>query len=80
MKLSRRLEEERRHVERMCGASPICNDCSATLATFADACTADLDVPCQGYLAIERAKDDFKRGVGRGIFTDEIGGTCPTTK
>lgn len=59
MKLSQRLLDERAFVERTLGDSVICADCKATLKTFADACTADLDEPCPGYLAIERAKDKF---------------------
>ena len=61
MKLSERLREQSAFVERAFGDSPICRDCGATLATFPDACTADLDDPCPGYLAIERAKTEFAR-------------------
>ena len=42
----------------------ICSDCGATLGTYADACKADLDEPCPGYLAIERAKTEFGRQRG----------------
>jgi len=42
MKLSQRLQEERAFVERSLGESAICGKCGATLKTFADACTADL--------------------------------------
>ena len=59
MKLSQRLQDERAHVERSLRDSVICKDCGATLGTYADACTADLDDPCPGYLAIERAKTQF---------------------
>ena len=64
MKLSQRLQDERAFVERTFGAEVICSDCGATLGTFADACKADLDEPCPGYLAIERAKTEFGRRRG----------------
>lgn len=59
VKLSQRLQDERAFVERIFGDLMICADCKATLKTFADACTAGLSDPCQGYLAIERAKRAF---------------------
>lgn len=33
----------------------ICNRCGATLATYADQCTAALDDPCPGFVALEEA-------------------------
>lgn len=59
MKLSQRLQQERAFVERTLSDSVICSKCSATLATFADACTADLCEMCPGFMAIENAKTDF---------------------
>jgi len=60
MNLSKRLQAERAFVERSLGDSVICKRCSATLGTFADDCTADLAEPCPGFLAIERAKKEFR--------------------
>lgn len=61
MKLSQRIRDERAFVERSFGDSVICKRCDATLGTFADACTAGLQDPCPGYLAIELAKTDFAK-------------------
>jgi ribosomal protein L40E len=41
--------------EAILGDSVICLRCSATLATYADACTADLGDQCPGFVAIEAA-------------------------
>lgn len=35
----------------------ICDRCGATLETYADKCTADLDARCPGFEAIERASN-----------------------
>lgn len=59
MKLSQRLQEERAFVEQTLGDSVICQDCGATLKTFADACSAGLQDLCPGYVAIENAKSEF---------------------
>ena len=59
MKLSKKLQDEREFVERSLGDSVICSRCSATLRAYADACTADLQELCPGFLAIEQAKKDF---------------------
>lgn len=69
MKLSRCVQEERAFIEAYLGDSVICGKCSATLKTFADACTAGLQDQCPGYLAIERAKAYFAMGrsTGRAI-------------
>lgn len=61
MKLSKRLGQEQAYVQGYLRDSLICSDCSATLTTFAEACTADLDDPCPGYLAIERARTEFAK-------------------
>lgn len=71
MKLSERLKAERDFVERSLGDSVICPTCNATLNTFADACTAGLQEPCPGYLAIENAKTDFAAG------RNEVGAAKP---
>jgi hypothetical protein len=44
---------ERDAVEKFFGDKVICSDCGATLDTYADKCSAPLDVPCLGFLAIE---------------------------
>ncbi len=62
MTLSQRLKDERAFVERALGDSVICPSCKATLATFADACTAGLQEPCCGFIAIEQAKENFRTG------------------
>lgn len=61
MKLSERLKHEGAFVKEKLGTDPICNRCGATLDTFADDCSADLDDPCPGFLAIDGAKADFNR-------------------
>jgi hypothetical protein len=38
----------------------ICQLCGATLSTFADACSVQLDVACPGFLALDRAKTAFR--------------------
>lgn len=59
MKDSQRLLNERAFVKRVLGDSVICGHCNATLATFAEACTADLSDACPGFMTIEKAKEDF---------------------
>lgn len=59
MKLSRQLREERAFVEISLGDSVICRICSASLKTYADACTAGLQEQCPGFVAIEQAKKTF---------------------
>lgn len=49
-------QSELDHVERTLGDAVICQRCGATLATYAEICSADLDDPCPGFLAIERAR------------------------
>jgi hypothetical protein len=41
--------------EAILGDSVICEQCGATMATYADKCSADLDVACPGFVAIEDA-------------------------
>jgi hypothetical protein len=48
-------------VEQRLAGRVICARCRATLATFADACTADLDDACPGFLAIDAAKAEAAR-------------------
>lgn len=66
MKDSQRLQEERAFVERSLSDSVICRDCSATLKTYADACTAGLGDACPGFWAIERCRTDFALRVAAG--------------
>lgn len=47
--------DERNRVESKLGGAVICDRCGATLATYADNCTARLDDACPGFLAIEEA-------------------------
>ena len=48
----------------------ICDRCGATIDTYADACTADLDDPCPGFLTIEEAlgnpTDHLRKGADNG--------------
>lgn len=63
VKLSDRLQAERRFVEQRCGTDRICDKCWATLGTYADACVAELSEECPGFNRIEGLKEDFKRSV-----------------
>lgn len=58
---SERLQNEHRFIVGKFGAASICDRCGATLDTFADACTADLDDACPGFLAIDNAKAEFNK-------------------
>lgn len=58
MKLSDALRREKEHVKRVL-TGVICARCGATLETYAQKCFADLSDPCDGFMAIEHAKDDF---------------------
>ena len=55
----RRAEEARRRVleavEQRLGGRPICDRCGATIQTYAEVCTADIDLRCPGFEAIEEA-------------------------
>lgn len=62
MKLSDRLKQEHAFIVAKFSYNPICDRCGATLDTFADACSADLTDPCQGFLTIDNAKSEFNRG------------------
>jgi hypothetical protein len=55
-------EWKRREVEHVCaelGDKVICRRCGARLDDFAERCTADLDVVCPGFVAIEEALRSF---------------------
>lgn len=41
--------------EAILGDSVICVRCGATMATYADKCSADLDDACPGFVRIEEA-------------------------
>jgi len=60
-RLSERLQRERVFIDAKFGANSICDRCGATLDTFADACSADLDDACPGFLAIDNAKAEFNK-------------------
>lgn len=47
-------------VERELGDRVLCNDCGATLQTYADRCLAALNEWCPGFEAIERAETAFR--------------------
>lgn len=42
--------------EEIIGKGQICDRCGATLYTYTDTCTATLDDPCPGFLAIEAGR------------------------
>lgn len=52
--------------EQIIGKGQICDRCGATLYTYTRACTAMLDDPCPGYLAIEagmaKARAELEQG------------------
>jgi hypothetical protein len=52
-------KDEIAFVERTLGNSVICHRCDATLGSYSEDCTADLQDPCPGFLAIEQARADF---------------------
>jgi hypothetical protein len=58
MKLSQRLKDEQAFVTAQLPGC-ICHRCGATLATYADKCSADLSDACPGFLAIEAQKQNF---------------------
>ena len=62
----RRIQRERaatihRHVEATLGRDVICDQCGATLDTFAEVCTADLDDACPGFRLIEATRQAAAR-------------------
>jgi hypothetical protein len=65
VKLSQHLQQEREFVQRKLGDAEICERCRATLSTYADACTADLQESCPGFVAIEKAIADFANRGGQ---------------
>lgn len=66
MKLSQRLQDERRFVEVQCGDERICDRCWTTLQGFADQCVAELSEDCPGYHKIEDLKRQFQLEHPRG--------------
>jgi hypothetical protein len=58
-KLSENLKQEQAFVAAKLGTGRICDRCGASLKTFADDCSAELDDPCPGFLAIDKAKTEF---------------------
>ena len=66
MKDSPRLQAERRYVEKMLGDSVICEICATNLRDYAEKCIAGLSDCCQGFNAIEKAKEDFNGATSKG--------------
>jgi ribosomal protein L40E len=60
VRLSQNLQDERDYVESALNGFVICGKCGATLQTYADKCTADLQEACGGFKEIERAKARFR--------------------
>ena len=62
----RREQLERVHalVQQRIGPGVICPRCRATLSTFADQCSADLDQRCPGFNAIELERARAMKEVG----------------
>lgn len=61
------LESKKREwafTEQKLGKGVICDQCGATLDTFAEDCDAELDDPCPGFKAIEEVKAEFYRRAG----------------
>ena len=59
-KLGRRKAREVAYVQAHCTGT-ICDRCGATLDTFADQCSAELDDACPGFLVIDAAKMRFNK-------------------
>lgn len=51
-------------VRQRIGARVICGRCGATLATYADKCSADLDERCPGFNAIDLVQSRAEQEVG----------------
>jgi len=66
MKRSPRLIAEHEFVERKLEGLKICRTCNATLATFAEVCSADLSEVCPGFLTIEAARKEFNEKESEG--------------
>ena len=50
-------------VEKALGDAVICTRCGATLATYADKCSAALDDPCPGFVTIEDVRLPITRRI-----------------
>lgn len=53
------LRRRNRFVEEWLGNEKICERCGATLATYAELCSAPLDDPCPGFMTVEAAIAEF---------------------
>lgn len=53
------LKKRNAFIEERLGGDVICDRCGATLDTFAEACTAGLDDPCPGFMAVDAAVEEF---------------------
>ena len=54
-------DKEAAYVEKQLRDRVICAKCQATLATYAEKCSADLSEPCPGFLRIELARSDLRK-------------------
>lgn len=66
--MTNKRDERRRRavaagVQQALGDKVICTTCGATLATYADKCSAPLDRPCEGFEAIEEVRNPIVRRV-----------------
>jgi ribosomal protein L40E len=61
VKLSQRLQDEKAFVEQTLADSVICSRCGATLATYADVCSAPITESCPGFDAIEDVRQKFAK-------------------
>jgi ribosomal protein L40E len=51
-------------VQQRLGSREICGRCRATLSTYADKCSADLDDRCPGFNVVEAERAKAEREVG----------------
>jgi ribosomal protein L40E len=67
-KVPNRLRELRQRVQEIVraefGERVICSQCGATLATYADKCSVDLDVRCPGFNAVDLVQCRAEKEVG----------------
>lgn len=77
MRFSQRLQDEQTFVQAQC-PGVICSRCGATLDTYADVCSADLDDACPGFTKIDDAKLEFNRKYDAKSRATERGGEKET--
>lgn len=61
LKLSARLKAEQKYVEEKLAGKVICHRCGASLESYSRQCEADLGDTCDGFWAIERAEQEFRK-------------------